>query len=1080
MKRCGVSGVGCWGTRIVLVLVLVLDVVLGARGQDAAEILKVSGVKGGLIVHLGCGDGKLTATLRTSNSFIVHGLDADARNVEAARQHIQSIGLYGLVTVDRFDGKRLPYVDNLVNLVVAEALGGVAMAEVMRVLAPGGVAYIGGKKAVKPWPKEIDEWTHYLHGPDNNAVARDSVVGPPRGMQWLAEPRWLRNHHRLSSFSAAVTAQGRLFAILDEATSANVNVPGKWALVARDAFSGVRLWARPIASWAWHQIRFRSGPPQLPRLLVASGQRVYAPLGLNEPVSQLDAATGETLRTYQGTAGAEELILTGATLLVLKGEPVAEHAVGHERFKAAFAFPNRKTLVAIDAESGRTLWTWGKAGGAVRPETLASNGERVYVKVDEGVVCLGLDSGRELWRVAAAAEDAAPKGPKKKGGGPPVSFGRHVLVVAEGVVLANLAGQLTALNAADGKRLWACKAGGGFHAPPDVFVVGGIVWQGDHPSDSVAPPPVNDFSEGRDLRTGEVRHANQVMVDLQTAGHHHRCYRNKATERYILGGKRGIEMMDLAGDGHSRNNWVRGACQYGILPANGLLYAPPHACGCYMESLLKGFWALAPTAREPGEQGNRLEEGPAYPEIRNRKSEIANASEWPTYRRDPLRSGATAMELPETLAIAWRAQLGGHLTQPVIAAGKLLVASTDEHAVYALDAATGRLAWRYTCGGRVDSPPTLHGGLALFGSADGYVYCLRAADGALAWRFRAAPADTRAVACEQPESLWPVHGSVLVLDGVAYCSAGRSSWLDGGIWLYGLDPPTGRVVCQARLASPQPRHQEGKQAAKPEHNARITQNLTDYKTHLAADRSDSFSMAEGATADVLVSDGTSVFLRHVRFNPRLERQEAMARHLFSTSSLLDDAGNHRSHWVLGTGDFSRVPVAYPWIADNPGRWNPGLAVPAGVMLAFDASAVWGVERRGDATGRYTLYCRKNRPFAPGEAPLPDFRQVPKDAAQAEWLWRREFPARVRAMLVAGQRLYLATTPVDVPPDDPHAAYEGRRGGALCIVSARDGATLAEFPLDAPAVWDGLAAAAGRLYASTTDGNVICFARKESP
>ena len=62
----------------------------------------------------------------------------------------------------------------------------------------------------------------------------------------------------------------------------------------------------------------------------------------------------------------------------------------------------------------------------------------------------------------------------------------------------------------------------------------------------------------------------------------------------------------------------------------------------------------------------------------------------------------------------------------------------------------------------------------LFGSADGYVYCLRASDGELVWRFRGAPRDERLVAFEQLESLWPVHGTVLVQDGAAYFAAGLS------------------------------------------------------------------------------------------------------------------------------------------------------------------------------------------------------------------------------------------------------------------------------------------------------------------
>ena len=46
----------------------------------------------------------------------------------------------------------------------------------------------GWTKTQKPWPKEIDEWTHYLHGPDRNPVARDTVLGRSRRLQWQESP----------------------------------------------------------------------------------------------------------------------------------------------------------------------------------------------------------------------------------------------------------------------------------------------------------------------------------------------------------------------------------------------------------------------------------------------------------------------------------------------------------------------------------------------------------------------------------------------------------------------------------------------------------------------------------------------------------------------------------------------------------------------------------------------------------------------------------------------------------------------------------------------------------------------------
>ena len=85
------------------------------------------------------------------------------------------------------------------------------------------------------------------------------------------------------------------------------------------------------------------------------------------------------------------------------------------------------------------------------------------------------------------------------------------------------------------------------------------------------------------------------------------------------------------------------------------------------------------------------------------------------------------------------------------------------------------------------------------------------------------------------------------------------------------------------------------------------------------------------------------------------------------------------------------------------------------------------------------------------------------------------PVRVRAMVLAGDKLFVAGPPAVIPEDDPAAAFEGRMGGDLWALSATDGRTLAKLErLTAPPVYDGLIAADGALYLSTTDGNVHCF------
>ena len=82
---------------------------------------------------------------------------------------------------------------------------------------------------------------------------------------------------------------------------------------------------------------------------------------------------------------------------------------------------------------------------------------------------------------------------------------------------------------------------------------------------------------GRNLRTGQIEQTIDA-ADAFTVIHHHRCIRNKATEQYIIMGRTGVEFIDLTGGPSMSHHWTRGMCQYGVMPANGLLYVPPHPC----------------------------------------------------------------------------------------------------------------------------------------------------------------------------------------------------------------------------------------------------------------------------------------------------------------------------------------------------------------------------------------------------------------------------------------------------------------------------------------------------------------------
>ena len=115
-------------------------------------------------------------------------------------------------------------------------------------------------------------------------------------------------------------------------------------------------------------------------------------------------------------------------------------------------------------------------------------------------------------------------------------------------------------------------------------------------------------------------------------------------------------------------------------------------------------------------------------------------------------------------------------TPPVVCDGRLYVAIQDRHlsASRWMPTRPARL-WQFTAGGPIDSPPTIHGDLVAPGCTDGYLpTACEPADGALFGGFAPPPSQRQIIAHGHLESPWRVHGSVLVKNGVAYLTAGRS------------------------------------------------------------------------------------------------------------------------------------------------------------------------------------------------------------------------------------------------------------------------------------------------------------------
>ena len=1010
---------------------------------------------------------------------IFHCLATSDAEVDALRKKIVAAGVYGKVSAAKFDGRRLPYINNLVSrIVVADKACAVEPGEIRRVLAPYGTAVAsrgssclprpareiaGGFEAfTKPYPKQMDEWPQRMHGADNNCVARDTVVGPPRHIQWVSEPAWLRAHIGAPTVTSMVSSGGRLFSIEDQETAENPLLPARWRLVARDAFNGIILWTMDFATWEQVTAHMSSYHSQMQRRLIALGDTLYCTPGLTAPITVLDAATGKVLREFKGTEGTQEFAFYKGRLYAMVGDrmrysgykPACTLTLAQRRGQSksraaagldANADPAKPTvafggdgfavsaynpqtpnvenptcaIVALDATTGKELWRSKKIAKYTGCSMALKNGRLVY-QCATGLVCLDANTGEQVW---AVRKDI----PYGMGDRP------FTVVMTDDAVYSEEGPNVFAYSLADGSDYWgkSILARKAFAASTDILVAADALWMlgsCNDPRGIVTSPPV-----GFDLRTGEK--IRTLPQKLSKPMGHDRCYRNFITERFFIDSKSGgPDCVAFKTDREYPGAFTRATCNTGALPCNGLIYCGPWSCQCHISTGLQDFNAFysdekSLTAAGRGVQVRRslrLEKGPAY----GTKPKDADAP-WPTYRQDGRRYSGTKQPVPaKGLKRLWKASLDPTLTAPVIADGKVFLAETNTYTLCTLDAGSGEKLWEFIAGGRIDSPPTFYKGFVLFGTRHGWVYCLRAADGKLVWRFRDLP-DKLICAFGRLESAWPVHGCVLVEKDTAYFCAGRCSFLDGGIFVYGLDPATGELRHQRRLYGP--------------FDEKGFPKFADGKT-----RSEKEVMF-GNTTDVMSSEAGTIYLRQTAFKADLTDAVA-GKHLMASAGMLESHRNHREYKIVKEN------------FDHRKKWTSlRTPYPTGDIIVSNGVDYFSVFGHPVHRGRTWN-------------PRGGYSLLAKTRTGEDWVakWQAPMPMTGKAMLLAADTVFVAGAPLVFPLDDLAGTYEGRKGAILRAVSTADGATLAEYKLDKLPVWDGMAAANGRLFIVNQGGSVECW------
>ena len=1032
--------------------------VIGADEESPATLAKIHG---GLVVQLGAPDTEVATQLAGTGRYIIHVLDTGSEAIEKARENLHKQQVYGVASAETVsDYSHLPYTENLINLIVAGPNTATAE-EIFRVLVPEGAVVVtdpgsmnqevlekagfefieevsslvdGNQKWVvahKPWPESMGHWTHSRHDADGNAVSPDTAVGEPKRIRWIAG-------HSGTEVEGMVSDDGRNF---------------YGHALTRDSFNGMRLWHRDLtqaedkmdpANFVMKRLRGDLARP------VATEKYLFAVAFPTQNLVALDSETGEIVRSFPEIVKPQELVQH-------KGTVVATCTTG---------------VYAFSAETGEILWK--KLASSAR--TVVAGSDRVsYIQGEprrgekSEAVTVDLYTGDVLWQ-----NSDYPWLDKVKRS---VLYGDQLTYEVSSLNNSDADNGIHIVSAEDGALSWekTYAPGMNHNRQARAMFIGDDLWiqQGgklDYDDKDKAKFQAVEVTS-LDRNTGETK--TTLPAGL---GH---CAPPVATVNMIFSGV--VEMTDLKTGNLVLNSITKSNCsrENGFTPANGLIYATPKHCTCW--PMLRGYVAMAPD--HPGvATGNYA---PALPADQIEFSVTAegasadpeapkpSASDWPMYRSDVWRSSSSAAAGPEQTAIQWAVAIApekdslaassplrfdwsdnpfvkGRLSPPTIANGRAYVARPDAHEVVAIDTASGKVAWRFTARGRVDTPPTIHNGLAIFGDHAGYVHAVRADNGKPVWKFQAAPIDERMGAYGQIESAWPVAGSVLVMDDVAYFAAGRQELSDGGVFIFSVDPMTGAKNWVMKHNSiPQKGYDgENDESFGFYKNSGLEFDPVDL-LHKEGDRiamSRWLISVDGKDIDVdawngfakLNTGGGTVFAERGTWTYGFRQI-----HRFSNEAHRRPLCAYRDNTIVGA--LNSTTALYRRDFDND--------------EAFDSKWITGWEAAGKG--------RK------GERPYRSDRIAEKATWKVNPWAESDAPEELLKPTTVEGQAQLQNKLYGMVMDSQERLYVVHQDGTLKVINTKDGSTLSESKVPAP-MWDGLALAENRLFLSTEDGQLVCI------
>jgi len=768
---------------------------------DAYEnyILNKINVSRGICVVLDDTNCELAIKLALKSELLLFVHLNQEKDVLKARQAADSAGFYGTrIYVEKGKPSRINLADNTADALVALS-DSVAIPEIelLRVLRPQGIALLGQKELIKPFPEGIDNWSHPYHGPDNNTQSNDRIARAPYLTQFMAPP------HYAPVTQVTVASAGRVFKGFGNVAFHEREEPFLNTLVAFNGYNGTMLWKRDLIPGI---MLHRNTMIATPRTLYVADDKSCKLI--DTETGQLQREISPPVRVAGGTFW-KWMALEDGMLYALIGEqeqmdPVMrwrrqKHGWPWTAISKGFNQPDHswgfgRDLLAINPRTGNVLWHHHE-DEAIDSRAVCMKNGRIYIfRFGSFLACLDSKTGETIWRKttdnARELFQALGEYLHRQSWETNWRTRNYLLCGNDALYFAGpQIDKLLAVSTKDGSVMWSHP----FNNFQLVLRDDGLY--------AISGPWRNNVSKKFDPISGE------ILAELPTG--RRACTRpNASLDAIFFRASGGTVRFDLAS---LQPQWIspmRPTCHDGVTISNGLLYWWPYVCDCQLS--IYGVTCLGPAGNFEFNQNAREDE--RLEKVQDDKFRIAGLLEtdadWPFFRKDARGKVTSAAVISKKGSPLWRfpqnevytpaTNVLGHehysLSSAPVTADGLVVYANSEGIVHALDVANGELLWKAYTGGTVRIAPSIWNGRILLGSGDGYIYCFAARTGDLLWRFRAAPIERKIPVYGSLLSTWPVASGIAVNDGIAYAAAGIVNY--DGTHVYALDAKTGKIKWQ--------------------------------------------------------------------------------------------------------------------------------------------------------------------------------------------------------------------------------------------------------------------------------------------